>query len=98
MMSCTKKDNQNQGGGSAASVAASKEILVGEYGSFTGTEATFGQSTSKGLKMAFDEKNKAGGVKGKQIKLVSLDDQGKAEEAASAVTRLITQTGVIAVI
>jgi branched-chain amino acid transport system substrate-binding protein len=96
MVGCTKKDSSPAG--SAAATAAASEILVGEYGSFTGTEATFGQSTSKGLKMAIDEKNKAGGVKGKQIKLVSLDDQGKAEEAASAVTRLITQTGVIAVI
>lgn len=77
---------------------AGNEILVGEYGSFTGGEATFGLSTSKGIKMAFDEKNKAGGVKGRQLKLISLDDQGKSEEAASAVTRLITQNKVVAVI
>lgn len=96
---CTKKSEDKPAAGTPqAATTASNEILVGEYGSFTGSEATFGQSTDKGLKMAIDEKNKSGGVKGKQIKLISLDDQGKAEEAAAAATRLINQNGVIAII
>lgn len=86
---CTKKQE---------TTASSNEILVGEFGSFTGGEATFGQSTSNGIQMAFEEKNKAGGVKGKKLTLISLDDQGKAEEAAAVVTRLITQNKVVAVI
>jgi branched-chain amino acid transport system substrate-binding protein len=92
---CTKKSDNNT---SVPSATAPTEILVGEYGSFTGSEATFGQSTDKGLKMAIEEKNKAGGIKGKQIKLIALDDQGKPEEAAAAVTRLVTQNGVVALI
>ncbi|MES2855418.1 MAG: ABC transporter substrate-binding protein, partial [Bdellovibrionota bacterium] len=94
---CTRKSEQSADG-AGANAANSSEILIGEYGSFTGSEATFGISTSNGIKMALIEKNAAGGIKGKQIKLISLDNQGKAEEAASAVTRLITQNGVIAVI
>lgn len=94
---CTRKSDQGAGG-VANEKASGAEILIGEFGSFTGSEATFGISTSNGIKMALDEKNKAGGVKGKQLKLISLDNQGKAEEAASAVTRLITQNGVVAVI
>lgn len=82
----------------SAPAPSSDEILIGEYGSFTGTEATFGQSTDKGLKMAIEEKNATGGIKGKKIRLISLDDQGKAEEAAAAVTRLIAQNNVIAVV
>ncbi len=81
--SCTKSQN---------------EILVGEYGSLTGSTATFGLSTNKGIKMAFDEVNEKGGVKAKKIKLITLDDQGKPDEAAAAVTRLITQSKVVAVI
>ncbi|MEK7357240.1 MAG: ABC transporter substrate-binding protein [Bdellovibrionota bacterium] len=99
MIGCTKKSDQNAAGdGSAATKASANEILIGEYGSFTGSEATFGISTSNGIKMAVDEINKAGGVKGKQIKLISIDNQGKAEESATAVSRLITQNNVIAVI
>lgn len=96
---CTKKDDTSAADGSGSAGASSaSEILIGEYGSFTGNEATFGQSTDKGLKMAIDEQNKAGGIKGKQIKLIALDDQGKAEEAAAAATRLITQNKVLALV
>ena len=83
VIGCTKKND---------------EILVGAFGSLTGNEATFGLSTEKGIKMAFDEQNRMGGVKGKKLKLISLDDQGKPEEAAAVVTRLITQNNVIAVL
>ena len=100
MIGCTKKNDTGAaaGGDAAKPAAAGSEILIGEYGSFTGTEATFGQSTSKGIKMALEEQNKAGGIKGKQLKLFSLDDQGKAEEAAAVVTRLVSQNNVVAVI
>jgi len=74
------------------------EILVGEYGSLTGTTATFGLSTHNGLTLAVEEINNAGGVLGKKIKLLTEDDQSKPEEAATAVIKLITRDGVKAVI
>lgn len=94
---CTHKNN-GTGAQGGTEKASGNEILVGEYGSFTGEQATYGQSTSNGIKMAIDEKNKAGGVHGKQVHLISLDDEGKPDEAASAVTRLITQNGVVSVL
>lgn len=87
LSACTKKTAES-----------SSEILVGEYGSFTGGEATFGQSTSEGIKLAFTEQNAAGGIRGKKLKLITLDNQGKPEEARSSVQRLITQDKVVAVI
>ena len=74
------------------------EIVVGEYGSFTGTTATFGQSTHNGIALAFDEVNAAGGILGKKIKLLSEDDQSKPEEAATAATKLINQNRVVALL
>lgn len=74
------------------------EIPVGQFGSMTGSEATFGQSTDEGVRLAIDEVNNAGGIKGKKIKLITMDDQGKAEEAASVVTRLIEQEKVVALL
>jgi len=41
--------------------------------------------------MAVEEANAKGGVKGKQIEVKTLDDQGKPEEAAVAATRLMTE-------
>lgn len=99
LVSCTKKEAAPAAGGNTtASAPASNEILVGEVGSMTGGEATFGQSTHNGIVLAFEQVNAAGGVKGKKLKLISLDDQGKPEEAATAVTKLITQDKVIALL
>ena len=64
-------------------------IPVGEYASMTGDTATFGQSSHKGIALAVDEINAAGGVNGRQIELHTEDDQSQASEAATAVQKLI---------
>ncbi len=74
------------------------EILIGEYSSLTGTAATFGTSTHNGLLIAVEELNASGGVLGKKIKLLTEDTQSKAEEAATAVTKLINRDGVKVII
>jgi branched-chain amino acid transport system substrate-binding protein len=74
----------------AASPAAAK-IWFGHVNSMSGQEATFGDSTDKGIRLAVEELNAKGGVKGKQLDVKTYDSQGKPEEAAVAATRLITQ-------
>lgn len=88
---CTKKQ-------AADAPAASDVIKVGEVGSMTGTEGTFGVSTHNGIELAIKQINAKGGVKGKKLELISMDDQGKPEEAATAVTKLITQNKVAAIL
>lgn len=73
-------------------------IVVGEVGSMTGTEATFGISSDRGIQLATKEVNGTGGIKGRQITIVALDDQGKPEEAATAATRLIASEHVTALL
>ena len=73
-------------------------IRIGQYGSMTGGEATFGQSTDKGVRLAIDAKNLTGGIKGKKIVLLTEDNQGKPEEASAVVKKLITQDHVIALL
>ena len=73
-------------------------IKIGEYGSLTGSTATFGQSTKYGIQLAIDEINAAGGVKGRKLQAIVEDDQGKPEEAASVVQKLINQDKVVAVL
>lgn len=78
-------------GATGATPADANTILIGEVGSLTGNEATFGISTRNGIELALKHENAAGGVKGKQVAVRVYDDQGKPEEAANAATRLITQ-------
>ncbi len=76
----------------------SDKIVVGNFGSMTGAEATFGISTRDGIILAVEEWNKAGGVLGKQIELKAYDNQGKPEEARLSVDKLITVDNVVAVL
>jgi branched-chain amino acid transport system substrate-binding protein len=75
-----------------------QDIRIGEFSSLTGDKATFGQSTTRGLGLAIDEANAAGGVGGVMLHLITEDDQGKPEEAATAVNKLVTQNQVITVL
>jgi branched-chain amino acid transport system substrate-binding protein len=87
-----------RGESGAAAGDGKGEILVGEYGSMTGQQGTFGTSTHQGIQLAVDEINAAGGVNGRKIKILLEDDQSKQEEAANAVTKLISQNNVVAVL
>jgi branched-chain amino acid transport system substrate-binding protein len=82
----------------AAEIESADTIKIGHYASMTGKEATFGQSTDNGIKLAIKEVNAAGGVNGKQLELITYDDKGESKEAGSAVTRLITSDKVVAVL
>lgn len=73
-------------------------IYIGHYDSMTGSEATFGQGSFQGVKLALDELNSAGGIHGKQVQIISMDDQSKNEEARSVITRLLSRKEIIAVI
>ncbi len=96
LFGCPPKNETGGGGGAAG--AGSGDILVGEYGSLSGPQATFGQSTHNGIMMAADEINSTGGINGRKIKILTEDDQSKQEEAVTAVTKLISQDNVVAVL
>lgn len=69
----------------------------------TGSEATFGQSTYNGIQLAIDELKAAGWLqegpaKGRTIEVVNYDTGGKTQDAGTAVTRLITEDQVVAVL
>ena len=99
----TAGDNTAKGGPSRVAATTAKpyagdDILLGEYGSMTGNEATFGQSSHKGIQMAVDEANAAGGVLNKKIRVQVEDDSGEPAQAATAVKKLINQNNVLAVL
>lgn len=73
-------------------------IVVGEVAAMTGGTATFGQSSHAGTQMAIDEINAAGGVLGKQIKLIPEDDQSKQGEAGIVAKKLISREKVVAML
>ncbi len=90
VVACQSKKPEAEATAKAATpTLATDKILIGHVASMTGSEATFGQSTDNGIKLAIEQWNAKGGVKGKPITLRTYDSQGKPEEAAVAATRLI---------
>jgi branched-chain amino acid transport system substrate-binding protein len=83
------------GGGSGTA-----ELVIGEYGSLTGNDATFGQSTKNGVELALADliAEKEGAIGGLKVRVVVEDDQGRPEEAATVVQKLINQDQVIALL
>lgn len=82
-----------------AATDSTGDIVIGMYGSLTGDGASFGQSSKEGTELAVEEINGKGGLLGgRKLKLLVEDDQSKPEEASSAVTKLITQNKVVAVL
>jgi len=91
-IACKKPEDSGASGESAG------DIIVGEYASLTGKEAAFGQSSHKGTQLAVEEVNKAGGVLGRQIKLITEDTQSKIGESATGVRKLISRDNAIAIL
>lgn len=85
-------------GTSATSGNADKEIKIGTFGPYTGDAATDGIQARDGALLAVEQINKKGGVLGKQIKLVTMDDQAKAPESMNVVQKLIQQEKVTALV
>ena len=88
---CERRGTVSSGGGTGP-------ILVGYYGDLSGRTSSFGQSTKNGVEMAADEINKAGGINGRTIQIITEDDQGEPNKAATVVTKLINQDKVQAIL
>lgn len=76
----------------------SDTIRVGMTTALSGPAKDLGQSMKEGVEAYFDSINAAGGLKGKKIKLIALDDQYEPLFAGPNMHRLIEKDKVIAVI
>ncbi len=84
---------------SLAAPTQAQDIIIGEFASMTGSEATFGINSSNGAQLAMEEINAAGGLLGgRKIKIILEDDQSKAGQPSAAVKKLIASDKAIAIL
>lgn len=83
---------------SGCNKSGSNGIVIGEFASLTGKEATFGISSHEGTLLAVETLNAAGGVLGKPIELLTEDNQSKAGETSNVVNKLISKDGAVALL
>lgn len=75
--------------------AAAQPWKLGVSATLSGPNAVNGQSTVNGLNLALEQINAAGGVGGKPIELVIVDDKGNPGDAQAAFDRLIQKDQVL---
>jgi ABC-type branched-subunit amino acid transport system substrate-binding protein len=78
----------------ALPVSAQDAYVIGVTGALTGPPASTNAPPIEGLRLYVDRLNAAGGVNGKKIQLVVLDDQAEPSKAAANAKRLLTQDNV----
>jgi ABC-type branched-subunit amino acid transport system substrate-binding protein len=73
-------------------------ILIGQSSPFSGSNKELGDDIRDGLQAYFKQVNAAGGVHGRTIELIALDDGNDAKRAGENARILIEQRGVLALI
>jgi branched-chain amino acid transport system substrate-binding protein len=76
----------------------SDAIVFGQATVLEGPASALGQGMRAGLRAAFEEANKKGGVHGRKLELVSVDDGYEPDKSIAATKKLIEQDKVFALI
>ena len=73
------------------SKSESDTIAIGGIFPLSGDVAVYGVECKKGIDLAIDEINEAGGVNGKKLVLIGEDDEGKPDKSVNAFKKLTTK-------
>jgi len=72
------------------------EVTFGMHTDLSGVAATYGVSSSNGVKMRFEEANEAGGINGRKLKVIVEDQAYQVPKAVQACNKLINRDKVFA--
>lgn len=81
----------------STAAAAGDTIKVGVMGPLTGSLSVYGQAVVNGACLYLKQVNAKGGINGKQIEIISEDEQGDATQAVTVFTKMCDQ-GITALI
>jgi len=84
--------------GQPAAASAGKEIQIGEINPLSGHLAQHGLEIHQGILYAVEEINSRGGISGRQVRLISRDDQSKPEVAINQAQDLIFREKVMGLV
>ena len=75
----------------AGSAASGDTIKVGVLGPMTGDVSVYGLAVINGATLYLDQVNANGGVNGKQLEIITMDEQGDATQAVTCFTKMCDQ-------
>ena len=79
---------------SSCSKSTDNVITIGGIAPLSGGVAVYGTECRKGIDLAVEEINAAGGINGMQVKFIVEDDEGDPAKSVNAYKKLTTQNGV----
>lgn len=82
---------------STGAAAAGETIKVGVLGPLTGDVSVYGKAVVNGATLYLNQVNEKGGINGKQLEIITMDEQGDATQAVTCFTKMCDQgiTGLI---
>jgi branched-chain amino acid transport system substrate-binding protein len=83
---------------SSGAPATGDPILIGAVLSVTGANAPLGAPQRNSLQLAEEQLNKKGGINGRPVKLIILDDESKDDLAAAHIKKLVNDEKVVGII
>lgn len=95
---CNTDDDTSSSGGGDSNSASGDVIKIGANLELSGGVASYGSSIGDGAKLAVEEINAAGGIDGKQIELITVDNKSENSEATTAAIRLAEKEKVVAML
>ena len=76
----------------AGAALVAQAWTVGQVAPMSGAEASQGRAYAQGMRLYFDQVNKAGGVQGQSVELAVLDDVGHPEETVTKTRKLLSES------
>ena len=73
-------------------VGAQAQWVIGQVAPLTGKSGTQGRAYAQGMRLHFDQINKAGGIQGQPVQLVLADDGGHAENTVARTRELLAKS------
>lgn len=80
----------------ATSGVSDREVLLGQSAVISGPLGQSVQAFNRGAKVAFDEANRRGGINGRTVRIVTIDDELKPEKAVANYKSLLAEQKVFA--
>ena len=82
----------------AGAVAQPRALVLGQSAALTGSQAQFGKDIRDGALAAFEQVNQSGGIHGRRVELMTLDDAGNEAKAKENSEHLIADHKVLALL
>ena len=80
----------------AFSAAAADKVLIGNSVPLTGSNAEIGKDIRDGANAYFRKVNESGGVNGRQVEMISMDDKNDRKTAGANANAMVNDRGVVA--